>query len=215
MKVLACIFDLDGVIVDTARYHYLAWKRLAEELGFYFSEKNNERLKGVSRMTSLNILLETGGIKLPEENKLQLAGKKNILYKEYISKLSPDDILPGAQKFLDKVRKDNLKIGIGSASKNTHLLLKNIGLDKFFDSVVDGNKIHRSKPDPEVFLIVASELEIQPENCVVFEDAVAGIQAARSGGMACIGIGSEEILHRADLVVKSLKEMTLEKLYSL
>jgi len=215
MKVLACIFDLDGVIVDTARYHYLAWKRLAEELGFYFSEKNNERLKGVSRMTSLNILLETGGIKLPEEDKIQLTDKKNTLYKEYISELSPDDILPGAQKFLDTVRKDNLKIGIGSASKNTHLILKNIGLDNYFDSVVDGNKIHRSKPDPEVFLIVASELKIQPENCVVFEDAAAGIQAARNGGMTCVGIGSDKILHEAGLVVKSLKEMTLEKLYSL
>ncbi|MCK4345796.1 MAG: beta-phosphoglucomutase [Bacteroidales bacterium] len=215
MKVLACIFDLDGVIVDTARYHYFAWKRLAEELGFYFSEKHNERLKGVSRMTSLNILLETGGIKLPEENKLQLAGKKNSWYKKYISKLSPDDILPGAKEYLTEVKKSNLKIGIGSASKNTHIILRNIGLDKFFDSVVDGNKIHKAKPDPEVFLNVANELNIPPGNCVVFEDAVAGIQAARNGGMTCVGIGSDKILHEADLVVKSLKEMTLEKLYSL
>ncbi len=215
MKVLACIFDLDGVIVDTARYHYLAWKRLAEELGFYFSEKNNERLKGVSRMTSLNILLETGGIKLHEENKLQLAGKKNILYKEYISKLSPDDILPGTKEFLNAVVEKKIKLGIGSASKNTHLILKNIGLDKFFDSVVDGNKIHIAKPDPEVFLNVADELNIPPGNCVVFEDAVAGIQAARNGGMTCVGIGCDKILLEADLVIKSLQEMTLEKLYSL
>ena len=129
--------------------------------------------------------------------------------------MSPDDILPGTKEFLNAVVEKKIKLGIGSASKNTHLILKNIGLDKFFDSVVDGNKIHRAKPDPEVFLNVADELNIPPGNCVVFEDAVAGIQAARNGGMTCVGIGSDKILLKADLVVKSLKEMTLEKLYSL
>lgn len=211
-KIKACIFDLDGVIVDTAKYHYLAWKRLAEELGFEFTEEQNERLKGVSRMKSLEILLEIGNKNFTEEEKLKLADKKNNWYKEYISTMKEDEILPGTKEFLEMVRAGGIKTALGSVSKNSMTILNNLKLIKYFDSVIDGNKVSRAKPDPEVFLLGASEINIDPKNCVVFEDAQAGIEAAINAGMYSIGIGDHHILNRANFVISSLKEMTLEKL---
>jgi beta-phosphoglucomutase len=211
MKPKACIFDLDGVIVDTAKYHYLAWKRLAKELGFEFTEKDNERLKGVSRMESLEILLSVGGIRIDDENvKLQLAEKKNKWYVEYINQMTKDEILPGVIEFLELLKSAGIKIAIGSASKNTITILERIGLKDFFDAIIDGTKISKAKPDPEVFLKAAEELGVRPEECCVFEDAVAGIQAAKSAGMKVIGVGDPTILKDADKVIQSFQGQTLE-----
>lgn len=212
LKIKACIFDLDGVIVDTAKYHYIAWKRLAKELGFDFTEEDNERLKGVSRIRSLEILLEIGGLSFSEEKKAELAEKKNKWYVEYISKMTPEEILPGAKEFLQALRKAGIKVALGSASKNSMLILNNLKLAESFDAIVDGNKVSKAKPDPEVFLLGAKELGIAPGNCVVFEDSKAGIEAAVSGGMYSIGIGNAKILDKADFVVSSLAEMTVNKL---
>ncbi|WP_448378759.1 beta-phosphoglucomutase [Fervidobacterium sp.] len=211
MKPKACIFDLDGVIVDTAKYHYLAWKRLAEELGFEFTEKDNERLKGVSRMESLEILLSVGGIRIDDENvKLGLAEKKNKWYVEYINQMTKDEILPGVIEFLELLKNAGIKIAIGSASKNTITILERIGLKEFFDAIIDGTKISKAKPDPEVFLKAAEEMDVRPEECCVFEDAVAGIQAAKSAGMKVIGVGDPMILKDADKVIQSFQGQTLE-----
>ncbi len=207
-NIEAIIFDLDGVIVDTARFHYQAWKRLAQELGFYFSLEQNERLKGVSRMESLELLFEFGELPLPSEEELvRLATKKNDWYRENILKMTPNDLLPGVGKFLNELREANYKLAIGSSSKNAGTILSRIGYDKFFDAVVDGTKITNSKPDPEVFLKAAEELGIKPENCVVFEDAHAGIEAAKRAKMRTVGVGSKQVLFDADIVVPDLKDI--------
>ncbi len=211
-KIEACIFDLDGVIVDTARYHYIAWKEIARELGFEFSELHNERLKGVSRMTSLDILLEVGNIVLNDGQKQKMAEKKNNRYVSLISQMSPDEILPGVVDFLKQVRSEGLKTAIGSASKNTPLILERLDLIKFFDAVIDGNKVSQAKPNPEVFIKGAFALNVLPGNCVVFEDASAGIEAAVNGGMMSVGIGQMENFHDADLVIPGFKDFNLKKL---
>jgi beta-phosphoglucomutase len=204
MKISACIFDLDGVIVDTAKYHFLAWQRLAKEMGFYFTKDQNELLKGVSRVRSLEILLEIGGINLNESQKEKAADKKNNWYVEYISKLTPDEILPGAYELLIDLKTHKIKLAIGSASKNAGMILQRLELNKFFDAVIDGTKVTKAKPDPEVFLKASDELKVSPEECVVFEDAQAGVEAAKNGGMRCVGVGNSKILSRADMVVSDL-----------
>ena len=212
MKPQGIIFDLDGVIVDTARFHYIAWKDLAAELGFDFNEKDNERLKGVSRMRSLEILLELGGIQVSEEEKLKLAEKKNNHYRQLIETLTPEDILPGAKQFLYEVKDAGIKVALGSASKNAMTILKNIGLAYFFDAVVDGTKVTKAKPDPEVFLIAAKEMGTPPEETIVFEDALAGIEAAHNAGMFAIGVGDKNTLSPADYVIPGFQNFTLDKL---
>lgn len=212
MNIKACIFDLDGVIVDTAKYHYLAWKRLAGELGFSFTEAQNEQLKGVSRMTSLDILLKIGGTELRKEEKELLAAKKNQWYLESIREMTPDEILPGTIEFIHEIKSHGIRTAIGSASKNAGFILDRVGLEKTFDAVIDGTKVSRAKPDPEIFLRAAEELNIPPKNCLVFEDAAAGVEAALRGGMACIGIGEKSLLPEANMVVKGLFEMNYNKL---
>lgn len=208
----ACIFDLDGVIVDTAKYHYIAWKEIARELNFDFTEHDNERLKGVSRMRSLDILLEIGGLLLNEETKIALADKKNKNYVSYIEKMTSDEILPGVPAFLKELKNNKIKTAIGSASKNTPLILQRIGLANYFDEVVDGNKASKAKPDPEVFLLGASGLGVSPGNCVVFEDAEAGIEAALAAGMKCVGVGNPQILYKAHMVISGFEEMDFNRL---
>ena len=212
MQITACIFDLDGVIVDTARYHFLAWKRLTDQLGILFTEEDNERLKGVSRMASLEIILEIGNRRLDENRKQEYATLKNNWYIEYIKKMTPDEILPGCLPFIKELRNANFRVAIGSASKNTPMILERVGIQGLFDAVADGNTISKAKPDPEVFLKAAEMIGVKPGNCVVFEDAVAGVQAALNAGMMCIGIGSPQILTEAHFVVSGLSEMNLAKL---
>lgn len=212
MRTTACIFDLDGVIVDTARYHYMAWKRLTDQLGIDFNEEDNERLKGVSRMASLEIILGIGGVKLNENKKLEYATLKNKWYVDYITKMTPAEILPGCTDFIKELREAGISIAIGSASKNTPLILETVGIADLFDAVADGNNIRKAKPDPEVFLKAAELVSADPHSCVVFEDAVAGVEAALNAGMMCVGIGSPQILRKAHYVVKGLHEMNLAKL---
>ena len=212
MNITACIFDLDGVIVDTAKYHYLAWKALADQLGFEFTEEHNERLKGVSRMDSLEILLEIGKVSLSEEDKLQYAAEKNALYVTFIEQMHPDEILPNVREFLQELRQEGVKISLGSASKNAEMILEKLDLMTSFDAIVDGRHIAKAKPDPEVFLRGAKELGEQPENCVVFEDAQAGVQAAKNAGMACVGIGDSTTLALADFVMPSFENFTFADL---
>lgn len=208
------IFDLDGVIVDTAKYHFLAWKSLADELGIPFTETDNERLKGVSRMASLEIILSLDDRKMSEEEKSACTAKKNDLYVSYINKLTPEAILPGVEKFITEARVAGYKTAIGSASKNTGLILSRLGIGAYFDAVVDGTKVTKAKPDPEVFLKGAEELGLAPSSCIVFEDSVAGIEAATRGGMASVGIGEETILSKADTVIKGFSGVSIEDLVS-
>lgn len=200
----AAIFDLDGVIVDTAKYHYLAWKRLANELGFDFMNTDNERLKGVSRVRSLEILLEIGGLTLDEAEKSEATARKNDWYVEYIGQMDATEILPGVTEYVQGIRARGIKTAIGSASKNTPLILDRLGISSLFDSVVDGNKVSKAKPDPEVFLRAAEELNIPPAECVVFEDAEAGIEAALRAGMRTVGIGKPVILKKAEIVIPGI-----------
>lgn len=215
MWTLACIFDLDGVIVDTAKYHFKAWKRLADDLDILFTEKDNERLKGVSRMDSLEIILEIGGKQLDTSGKLELAALKNKWYVEYVSRMTPGDILPGTLEFIDVLKKNKIKIALGSASKNTPLILDRIGMNNSFDAIADGNTVSRAKPDPEVFIEAARMLDIDTARCVVFEDALAGVEAALNAEMICIGIGDKNILKDAHMVIQGLYEMDLNKLRDL
>jgi beta-phosphoglucomutase len=214
-KIKACIFDLDGVIVDTAVYHYKAWKRLANELGFDFTEEQNEQLKGVSRMRSLELILGWGNVVKTEAEQLELATRKNNWYTEMINQMTPAEILPGAREFVQACRNAGYKTAIGSASKNTPTILQKLELLPLFNVVVDGNSVSIPKPNPEVFLKGAQQLGIEPSACVVFEDAVAGIEAAINGGMKAVGIGSPDMLTRASKVVSGLDKMTMEILEEL
>jgi beta-phosphoglucomutase len=208
-EMRAAIFDLDGVIVDTAKYHYLAWKRLAGEYGFDFTEADNERLKGVSRLRSLEILLEIGGLTFDEADKEKMAAQKNQWYIDYIRHMDASEILPGAAEYLQSLRKKGVKTALGSASKNAPLILQRLGISDFFDVVIDGNKVSQAKPDPEVFLRAADELEVPPTACVVFEDAEAGIEAALQAGMGTVGIGKPSVLRAADMVIGGLWQLVV------
>ena len=207
MKKIGVIFDLDGVIVDTAKYHFLAWKNLAEELGFDFTEKHNELLKGVSRVRSLEILLDLGKVSLSEEKKEEILISKNENYLGYITKMGSDEILLGAVELLDSLDSLGIKYVLGSASKNAPLILKQVNLFNRFAGIVDGNCVSKAKPDPEVFLIAAQKLDLPPKNCIVFEDAIAGVEAANKANMISIGIGNKETLCEADFNFNNLKEI--------
>ncbi len=210
--IKACIFDLDGVIIDTAKYHYLAWKRLANEFSFDFDESQNEHLKGVSRMESLELILQWAKVTLTEEEKIAAAKRKNDWYVEYVNTITPDEILPGVVEFLNDLKETGIKIALGSASRNSILCLERIGLIPFFDVIIDGNKVTTAKPNPEVFLRAAADLNLTPKDCVVFEDALAGIEAAKRGGFISVGVGDETILTNADIVITSFKDFNLNTL---
>lgn len=209
------LFDLDGVLVDTAVYHYQAWLLLAKTMGFEFSEKQNEELKGISRMDSLDKVLGWGNVTKTDAEKQELATQKNDWYVEMINKMTPDEVLPGALEFLKSAHEAGYKMALGSASKNSGTILKNTNLAHFFDAIVDGNSVSKSKPDPEVFLKGAELLKLKATECVVFEDAVAGIEAAKRGGMKAIGIGDKSILTEADKVVSGLNQLTIQDLKEL
>lgn len=206
------LFDLDGVLVDTAKYHFLAWKSLAKELGINFTEQDNERLKGVSRMKSFEIILEIGNITMDEPTKEKLCNKKNQLYVSYIQKLRQDEILPGVRDFLTQAKKERFKTALGSASKNSRLILERLQISDLLDVIVDGTLVTHAKPNPEVFLKGAQLLHVLPQECIVFEDAVAGIEAAHQGGMPAVGVGSKELLPQADLHINGFSSITPKQL---
>ena len=212
---LACIFDLDGVIVDTATYHYKAWKRLANSLGFDFTHEQNEQLKGISRMDSLDLVLGWGNTQKSDSEKLQLAQQKNAWYLEFIGQMKADEILPGVRQFIEELKAAGIRIALGSASKNSAEILERTGISDFFDVIVDGNSVTRSKPDPEVFSRGAELLGLAPESCVVIEDAVAGIEAAHRAGMKVIGIGDAQVLKNADLVLPDTQKLSIQELKNL
>ena len=207
--IKAVIFDLDGVIVSTDDCHYEAWKQMADKQGIYFDRQINERLRGVSRMESLEILLERADRTYTQKEKLELATEKNELYKKLIMKITPADILPGALETLISLREKGLKLAIGSSSKNTPIILQQIGLGSFFDAVADGNNIRYSKPDPEVFLLAAKAMNQEPEACLVVEDADAGVEAALNGNMRVLGVGYAAQNKKATITAESLNAIDL------
>lgn len=205
-KIETCIFDLDGVICDTAKYHFRAWRQLANELGFDFTEEDNEKLKGVSRVESLNLILKWGNIvENDEEVKAAYAEKKNDWYLEYILRMSPEEILPGVERFLKELKSKGVKIALGSASKNSRLILEKIGLTHYFNAIIDGNSTTKSKPDPEVFLLGAAAVGSKPNKCIVFEDAEKGVDAALEGGFYAVGVGHPDVLDEAHIVIPSFE----------
>lgn len=207
MVIHAVIFDLDGVIVSTDEYHFIAWNRMCEEEGIQFNREINNRLRGVSRKESLSIILEKADKAYSEEEMVELANRKNEYYRESLKNLKVDDILPGVLMTLNELRKRKLKIAIGSSSKNTPTILKRIGLDTYFDAVADGNEIKNSKPDPEVFLLAAQKLGVDPKNCLIVEDAEAGVIAAIAGNMKVAAIGEACICQKAHYNLKILEEL--------
>ncbi len=212
MAIKGVIFDLDGVIVSTDECHYKGWKKLAEDKGICFTKEDNLRLRGVSRMESLDILLEKSETTYSSEEKEKLATIKNDYYREMLSDITPLDILPGVMPILEELKKQSIKIAIGSSSRNTPTILKRIGLDAYFDAIADGNDITKSKPDPEVFLLAAKRINLKPEECLVVEDAEAGVSAALSGGMPVLAVGAAHADERAQLRAKDMSEMTVKKM---
>lgn len=206
----AVIFDLDGVIVDTAKFHFLAWRKLANDLGFDFTEEQNEQLKGVSRVESLKKILNWGNMELSEEEFNRQMALKNENYLSYVEEMDESEILPGVPKVLDYLTQNNIPFALGSASKNARTILKKINLYEKFDAIVDGTDVSKAKPDPEVFLIAAVKLGAQAQDCIVFEDSVAGVQAANKGNMTSIGIGEKNVLGEADHVFKDFTEIDIE-----
>ncbi len=215
MSVKGFIFDLDGVIVDTAKYHYLAWKNLANNLGFDFTEAQNELFKGVSRVESLKLLLQIGDKKISQEEFDRLLITKNEEYLEYIERMDESEILPDVPKVLQHLRAQKMPIALGSASKNATPILEKVKLLSYFDTIVDGNGVTKAKPDPEVFLLGAQQLKVEADDCIVFEDSIAGIQAANKANMISIGIGEAEVLHEADHVFADFTEISTQFLNNL
>jgi beta-phosphoglucomutase len=209
------IFDLDGVIVDTAKYHYLAWQKLAQQLGIEFTPEHNEELKGVSRVRSLDIILGIGNVTANQEDKNKWLVQKNDEYLSYLVDMDVSEVLPGVIPVLEYLKQNNQKIALGSASKNARPILEKTGIISMFDAIVDGNDVTNAKPDPEVFLQAAKLLQIQPENAFVFEDSVAGVQAANTANMVSIGIGEEDILHEAKYIFKDFTFMDMAFVESL
>jgi beta-phosphoglucomutase len=212
MTYKACLFDLDGVLVDTAIYHFQAWKNLGTKFGYTLSEEQNEQLKGVSRVESLNRILDWANYSATEAQKTAWLIEKNDNYLELISNMNPSEILPGVLDFLSQIKQAGYKIALGSASKNAEIILTKTGLLEWFDLIIDGNKVSKSKPDPEVFLKGASGLGFLPTECIVFEDAQAGVEAAKAGNMKAIGIGDQEMLGQADKVIPSFEGVQAHKL---
>ncbi|MEN9729816.1 MAG: Beta-phosphoglucomutase [Bacteroidota bacterium] len=197
----ACLFDLDGVLVDTAIYHFQAWKNLGKQFGYELTEEQNEELKGVSRVESLNKILAWAGYTATQEEKAAWLIEKNEDYLRLISNMNPGEILPGVLEFLEQIKALGYKIALGSASKNAEIILEKTKLISWFDLIIDGNKVSKSKPDPEVFLKGAEGLGLAPESCIVFEDAQAGVEAAKAGQMKAIGIGEASTLFLADKII--------------
>ena len=213
--IKAVIFDLDGVIVDTAHYHFIAWKRLADELGVPFTEHDNERLKGVSRMQSMDIILELGALQISMDRKTQLADKKNTWFVEFVEKMKPSEIFPGVKQLLEELKSQGIKIALASSSKNARRVIELLQIENEFDAVVDGTMIVHTKPDPEIFLLAAKMINVPASECVVFEDAEAGVEAALAAGMKCVGVGSTEQLGKANRVVKRTADFKSAELQEL
>jgi beta-phosphoglucomutase len=211
-EIKACIFDMDGVLVSTEIYHFKAWKRLAETLGFSIDEKFNENLKGVSRTVCLDLILQHGGIEKTQAEKDVLAAQKNTWFLEYVkNEITPANVYPGVIDFLSDLKAHGYRTAMGSASKNAPLLIEKLGIESYFEAIVDGNMITKAKPNPEVFLKGAELIGVEPQHCVVFEDAKSGVEAAKNGGMYCIGVGSPKNLPQADFCISNFTQMSIAR----
>jgi beta-phosphoglucomutase len=211
-QIKGVIFDLDGVLVSTDEFHYRAWARLANDENIPFSRKDNQRQRGVSRMESLEVLLERSEREYPDHEKNEMAARKNQYYVESLQKLTPESVLPGVRRLLCELKKSNVKLAVGSSSRNAPLIMKKTELLKYFDAVADGNDITKSKPDPEVFLIAANRLELKPEECLVVEDANAGVEAALKAKMQVLAVGAARHHPAADLRAENLNAVSLKDL---
>ncbi len=211
-NIKAILFDLDGVIVFTDRYHYLAWKKMADERGWDFDEEVNNGCRGVPRMESLEVILRHNNVDLPEEEKEALAAKKNADYVKLLADINEEDVYPGAVEFLAKVRDAGVKIGLCSSSKNAVLVLDSLNLTQYFDAIVTGADIKNAKPDPEIFLLGAERTGVAPESCVVFEDAPSGVAGALAAGMKCVGVGTPDLLTEAPVTITDYATINLEAL---
>lgn len=215
-KVEAFIFDLDGVITDTAEYHYIAWKALANEVGIHFDREFNEQLKGVSRIDSLELILAHGGMedRFSAAEKEELANRKNQHYQKLIQNISRNDILPGITELIEELKEKGIKIGLASASKNAFTVMNSLGLTESFGTIVDAREISKGKPDPEIFLTAAQQLQVEPKNCIGIEDSASGIEAINAAGMFSVGVGDAKSLHHADWIVPSTSELKLSDILS-
>ena len=213
MAIRGFIFDLDGVLTDTAEYHYRGWKRLADEQGIPFTREDNESLRGIPRRESLMLILK--GKTYPEESILEMMERKNKYYLEFIREITPKDVLPGARELLEEIRSAGLRSGLGSASKNATDVIRRLGIQDLLDAISDGSSVERQKPAPDLFLHAARQLGLRPEECVVVEDAAAGIEAARAGGFHSLGLGPRERVGEADTVLESLAGVHLDKILDL
>lgn len=212
MNIKGIIFDLDGVVCSTDEYHYAAWKSLADELGIYFDRQINNRLRGVSRMDSLDIILERSEKQYTQEEKVRLAAIKNTRYVELLQNLTPNDVLPGIRDFLNSCHKAGLKTALASASKNAPFIIRRLGLEEEFDFLADAAKVKNSKPAPDIFLAAAEGLKLAPSACIGIEDAAAGIEAIHAAGMKAIGIGSADTLSKADILLCDTSKLTLAEI---
>jgi beta-phosphoglucomutase len=213
--IQACIFDMDGVLVDTAKYHFQAWQKLAGQLGFSFTAEHNELLKGVSRMRSLEIILDMSGISLSMAEKEHYCELKNGWFLEYVHQMDEREIFPGVVEFLKELNARKVPISLGSASKNAPEILQKTGLAQYFDQVVDGSMVTEAKPAPDIFLCAARLLNTPPEHCLVFEDAAAGVEAARRAGMKCIGVGLPDALPGADFWITDFTGLDTQRALAL
>jgi len=213
MAIRGFIFDLDGVLTDTAEYHYRGWKRLADEQGIPFTREDNESLRGIPRRESLMLILK--GKMYPEESILEMMERKNKYYLEFIREITPKDVLLGARELLEEIRSAGLRSALGSASKNAPDVIRRLGIQDLLDAVSDGGSVERQKPAPDLFLHAARQLGLRPEECVVVEDAAAGIEAARAGGFLSLGLGPRERVGEADTVLESLAGVHLDKILDL
>ncbi len=208
------IFDLDGVITDTAESHYMAWKKLSDEMGWAFDHEVNDKLRGISRMDSIQVILDHNSATLDEATMTQLAAKKNDIYVASLETMTPEDYLPGAKELLTHLRTEGFSVALGSASKNAIKVLEQLNAAAYFDVIGDGNSVSKSKPEPDIFLHGAERLNLQPDECIVFEDAESGIDAAKAGGFHSVGIGPEDRVGHADLRFNTMKEATLFEIKS-
>jgi len=211
--IKGCIFDLDGVVVDTARFHFLSWQKIAKDLGIRFIEKDNEKLKGISRQKSLEHILSLGKIQLKDREKAEICKMKNDIYLDYLSTMDGSVIFPGVLELLDYLKAKNLRIALGSASQNARKVLQFLKINHYFEIIVDGNDVVNSKPDPEVFLKGAKGLELEPKRLVVFEDSEKGIEAALKGNFYAVGIGTDSSLNNAHIVIQDFKEIDIPALF--
>ncbi len=214
-EIKAVIFDLDGVIVSTDEYHYQGWQKLADEEGIYFDRKINDRLRGVSRMASLDILLERSERKYSDEEKLKMADRKNGYYREFIRKLTPNDTLPGAMEVITALKDRGIRVAVASSSRNCKTIMECIGQLDGFDAIVDGNDIQRSKPDPQVFTMAAERLGIEPEHCLVVEDAEAGVEAGARAGMRVLAVGAAAGDPRAHASAADMTDISIDRILAI